>query len=1622
MAGWLGANFTSQLDQFKKGVSQVSSIVKDTLVVDEEWDKAVDANGDIIEREEYTVPVRTDDEYQMDEKCSRLEELRKAAIQEKESQCQTFRELLMEKENEVQELSKMVKDSQISDNFIDDLKEVFNAAGKSCIPDNNNAHLLELVKNLVNRDATETVEKGDKSTHDDVINKLGDENEVLSRECKVLNEKLKLSEFKIAKFEAKDTQKCDKCDLYDQDAIDSIKQSNIKLTETNESQKLLIGALKATKDESQEMMKESYELKMCVSEISEEKDSLLKQIKETNIIMADQEKLSADLQDVVSRLEAERDSKDQDFVTKISSEMEKSKSLDLINKEIKINFECATQALNTANEELHKLSEIKTDLLQSAAKNKVLENQIQHLETTCKNLREEGNEESIVINQLQEEVDSSKEMIAKLSVELNTCKQENNSINSVLNLQEIKFVEERNIIQNKLVVKDASYQELIDKGLMIQKELDASKHSNENLVEEINICKSSIYAVSQKNVASLAEIEESHQQEVSVIKQEMSDIRTEIMTEMAESYKSEISALKIREQELLDKFVAESATSRDFQSNVEESNNEVISTKNYCLDLKSQLKENERGKKDLQSNYDALLINNQELQTKLNASHESEMNNTQEIQSKLDNAEELYRSLQLKIDSSEKGQSHHHDLENRLDQAQKSNQELQLKLDLELSSHQEQLDALQNKLNRSESELQMINEMEEKLVDADNRNALILEEQQMLKEKNSEVQLSLNASKQEVEDLKIRVSDLITETNLSKASSDELQKILTLLDSKVEQFELENREIKAINHDLNLNLLLAQENCELLNKKLSENGNQFDAYKTKEADFTEAINSLKSINEVITKSARDNEKGKKEIETTYNKVLSEKKLMEQSIKSFDNKNLELISQVKLISDQKKELEYCYVESQNSIAGLKAEIKQLIVAKESTVSDEKDVDETEQSAIDKNMVQVLNEKIRECTRIKSENNFLIQNLTVEREAKEKLEAELAENKQTYSSMNTEAVRKLSMLVRDKDLEVESLSERNKTLLEIIQNEKEIEKMENVNEASLLEEIKKLKDEKIKNKESIDNSNELIYLKGRIEEFERDFNDKESDKINEISKETTQDTTIHDNKQQEIEVCDRSLALRLETKSIQLTSVEKQAGLLGQELVEVRIILSGKEEQLVRLTEQCSNHKGREVELQQEVERVRRSLVSMQGMLEEKTTSNVSQQEQGLKYIGECDRLSKELSQMTSERDIALTEGKARIQEAQDLRREVSSIIEKKKRVEGEVERLRGHLVQVEEGYTVELMDGESREKELRKKVGQLEDHLRVATHTSSEVSENASQASTHLTAALETAASQRDKLSDQFTSCQATLRTRNMELRNLQSALEGFQKQKDNELGQAEKNCEERVAREQKVVGELQEKLRVNKQQLDRAQQGLEAAARLSEQLDKKGSVITNLKQEISVREEMVKNTQAKLLVLSNGHVGKVDRDLVKNLLVGYVTTDDSKKSEVLRIIATVLDFNSEERGRTGLEGGAGGWLGGLLGSRSRHPSISQAPVEQSIAKAFIQFLEEESTPKNIVTLPVLEMARSKAEQLAGRSGKAPSPLLSASPTFSLPSLASYNSHSPSILKSVLDEPEKEISS
>merc|ERR1711872_869843 len=213
---------------------------------------------------------------------------------------------------------------------------------------------------------------------------------------------------------------------------------------------------------------------------------------------------------------------------------------------------------------------------------------------------------------------------------------------------------------------------------------------------------------------------------------------------------------------------------------------------------------------------------------------------------------------------------------------------------------------------------------------------------------------ALNDSKQDVEELQSKLLEIEKERSVSKSVNDELEIQYSSLVSKTEELEACNKNLAISNASLKENVLQEQENYRELSVKAEESKKQIEDLMTKEKDYNEALNSLKGINEMISKAARENEASKRDLEEKYYKIENEKCTIENIGQDLENKNIELKSQLQLINFQKKELEVHFVESQNKIAGLKEEIKQLSLAKEARVAEEKDVDESEQSAIDKNM--------------------------------------------------------------------------------------------------------------------------------------------------------------------------------------------------------------------------------------------------------------------------------------------------------------------------------------------------------------------------------------------------------------------------------------------------------------------------------------------------------------------------------------------------------------------------------------------------------------------------------------------------------------------------------------------
>merc|ERR1711970_528621 len=109
---------------------------------------------------------------------------------------------------------------------------------------------------------------------------------------------------------------------------------------------------------------------------------------------------------------------------------------------------------------------------------------------------------------------------------------------------------------------------------------------------------------------------------------------------------------------------------------------------------------------------------------------------------------------------------------------------------------------MQAKLNTSECQIEIFSQTEEKLSEAETRNALLLEEQQMFRDKCSEYQEALNCSKQEAEDLQNKILVLEQENSSHQIVKDELGAKFTSLAMKTEELEADKKNLDLSNTSL----------------------------------------------------------------------------------------------------------------------------------------------------------------------------------------------------------------------------------------------------------------------------------------------------------------------------------------------------------------------------------------------------------------------------------------------------------------------------------------------------------------------------------------------------------------------------------------------------------------------------------------------------------------------------------------------------------------------------------------------------------------------------------------------------------------------------------------------------
>ncbi|KAF8792650.1 Thyroid receptor-interacting protein 11 like protein [Argiope bruennichi] len=401
-------------------------------------------------------------------------------------------------------------------------------------------------------------------------------------------------------------------------------------------------------------------------------------------------------------------------------------------------------------------------------------------------------------------------------------------------------------------------------------------------------------------------------------------------------------------------------------------------------------------------------------------------------------------------------------------------------------------------------------------------------------------------------------------------------------------------------------------------------------------------------------------------------------------------------------------------------------------------------------------------------------------------------------------------------------------------------------------------------------------------------------------------------------------------------------------------------------------------------------------------------------------------------------LALNQSK---QENQNLRNEIQRMKSNEIHLKNELERLRQHLLEIEENYTTEALKAEERQKRLQDELVEVKRRAEITSTAVVDTNQRASIQIASLQEQLSIIANQRDEALSHISSLEDQVLQHSTSVNKLQLVLEQMQRANERKLKEVENKWQLLLDKEKMAYKKLSEQLLMKERQLEESSQALEAASRLSEQLDAKEEIIANLRNELSKTEHKIKSTTLEIDTIKSNTEGKVDRLVMKSLVLGYFSTPPNQKSEVIRLLARVLDFNQEEMEKAGIVVGRQsknqenrGIFSSIFGRLPRMSSEQQQQrqyePEKSFTTLFVQFLEHESQPIVPMPFPVEKMTQEvthhkshlikKPQSQQNQGSPRKSPLLldidSAFPSFTpVPAIEYSASPAPAILKEVLEK-------
>ncbi|CAG4960945.1 unnamed protein product [Parnassius apollo] len=330
-------------------------------------------------------------------------------------------------------------------------------------------------------------------------------------------------------------------------------------------------------------------------------------------------------------------------------------------------------------------------------------------------------------------------------------------------------------------------------------------------------------------------------------------------------------------------------------------------------------------------------------------------------------------------------------------------------------------------------------------------------------------------------------------------------------------------------------------------------------------------------------------------------------------------------------------------------------------------------------------------------------------------------------------------------------------------------------------------------------------------------------------------------------------------------------------------------------------------------------------------------NVSEYEKLKTDLTNAGEAIKNLTKRCEDLDKSLT---IQLETVKKLTTENAQLSEQEQNSTRELERLRHHLMEMEENYTQELMTSEQKLSECQIRLHQVEEKAKQTSTVYTSNSIRANQEVETLRNQIKLLEKQREEVQARLSEAEDARNRNEAALTNLQIVLEQFQLEKERDIANATEKIRNKMEEAKNQNQRLQEEIARLNSKLEESLAGLQAASRLGDQVETKTAQINDLKEQVRTLQTSVAAAEERYYNAISNQQDKVDKNLVKNLVMNYVVSaaqSSMNKTQVLRVLSTVLDFNQQECEKLGL--------------------VRSSNTADSLAAEFVKFLQNESKPR-----------------------------------------------------------------